>query len=295
MIRSMTGFGSAEAHAEQWKLRAEARTVNHKELQLSPRLPEAFHLKEFELQKVVEKKIRRGHMYLTVTCRPAEEAGATLVDEAMLRGYLATLKRLAGSEGLAAQVELGSLLRIPGALMDVTTDEALRDRLWPHVVAVTEAAVDELVAMRRAEGANLWRELHEVCNSISNLVESVAGAQSDMVVAYQERLKERIDKLLAGADVHLDEESLAREVALFADRADISEEVARLRSHLEQFRQALDGDESPVGRRMEFIGQEMLREASTMAAKIPSGVQVRQVLDLKNEVERLREQVRNVE
>jgi uncharacterized protein (TIGR00255 family) len=149
--------------------------------------------------------------------------------------------------------------------------------------------------MRRAEGANLWRELHEVCASVGKLVDSIEREQAGLVAAYRDRLKERVDRLLAGTDVQVNEESLAREVALYADRSDVSEEIARLRSHLEQFREALDGNETPVGRRMEFLGQEMLREASTMAAKIPAGAQVRQVLDLKNEIERLREQVRNVE
>jgi len=291
----MTGFGSAEVQCDQWSLLAEARTVNHRDLQLSLRLPDAFHLREFDLQKVIEKKIRRGHLYLALTCRPAAEAGDVLIDEQTLKGYLSALKRLAEAEGMSLQVELGSLLRLPGALKDVTTDETLRDRLWPHVVEVTEAAVDDLVEMRRAEGANLWRELHEICASVNKLVDAIEREQAGLVAAYRDRMKERIARLLAGTDVQIDEESLAREVALFADRSDVSEEIARLRSHIEQFRQALDGDEIPVGRRMEFLGQEMLREASTMAAKIPAGAQVRQVLELKSEIERLREQVRNVE
>jgi uncharacterized protein (TIGR00255 family) len=127
-------------------------------------------------------------------------------------------------------------------------------------------------------------------------VAEVEGMHPDLVAAYQDRLRERIEKLLAGQNVPLNEEALAREVALYADRSDVSEEIARVRSHLEQFREALAADDDePVGRRMEFLGQELLREASTTAAKVPGNTTVRSVLDMKSHIDRLREQVRNVE
>jgi uncharacterized protein (TIGR00255 family) len=295
MIKSMTGFGSAQVQCDEWTLRAEMRSVNHKDLQLSLRLPDAFHLKEFELQKIIEKKVHRGHVYLLLTCRPTSDESKMLVDTERLKGYLAALKTVADSEGLPVQIELGSLLRLPGALRDVTTDGELRDQLWPYVVEATAAAVDSLLEMRRAEGANLWRNLHEVCATVQGLVGQIECEQGEAVTSYRDRLKERVERLLAGTDVQIEEASLAREVAFYADRSDVSEEVARLRSHLEQFKEALDGGEEPVGRKMEFLGQEMLREASTMAAKIPAGVPVRRVLELKNEIEKLREQVRNAE
>ena len=295
MIRSMTGFGTADVQCDQWTLRTEVRTVNHRDLQLSLRLPDAFHLREADLQKIIEKKIRRGHLYLALTCRPATDEAAMLVDHQRLAGYVAALRALAESEGLPLEVDLAELLRLPGALVDATTDVELRDTLWPHVVKAVAAATDALVEMREAEGANLRRQLDEIRRSIGTLVDTIEGERETVVVAYRDRLKERVTKLLAGTDVPVSEESLAREVAFYADRADVSEEIERLRSHLKQFGEALDADEGPVGRRMEFLGQEMLREASTMAAKVPGGVQVRQVLDLKSEIERLREQVRNVE
>jgi len=295
MIRSMTGFGIGEAHCDEWALRAEVRTVNHRDLQLSLRLPDAFHLKEYELQKLIEKEVHRGHLYLSLVCEPAAE-GEVLVDQQRLKAYVAALKGLAAdTQGVPVQVDLGSLLRLPGALRDVTTDAEMRDRLWPHVVAATERALEALVAMRRAEGAVLHAELHRLCSAVGELGAAIGHAQGALVAAYRDRLRERLAKLLDGTDVPLSEDLLAREVAVYADRSDVSEEIARLRSHLEQFAEALDGQEAPVGRKMEFLAQEMLREASTMAVKVASGPQVRQVLELKNEIERLRQQVRNVE
>jgi uncharacterized protein (TIGR00255 family) len=296
MIRSMTGFGIAEGRCDQWTLRAEVRTVNHRDLQLSLRLPDAFRVREYELQKLIEKQIRRGHLYLSLTCEPATAEGELLVDAERLKAYVAALKGLAAdTRGLPVQVDLASLLRLPGALKDVTTDAALRDEIWPRVVTAVQAALDALVEMRRAEGASLHAELHRLCDAIEGLAAAVEREQGGLVAAYRDRLRERLAKLLEGMDVPLGEDSLAREVALYADRSDVGEEIARLKSHLQQFREALDGEEAPVGRKMEFLGQEMLREASTMAAKVAAGPQVRQVLELKGEIERVREQVRNVE
>jgi uncharacterized protein (TIGR00255 family) len=296
MIRSMTGFGTGEVRQGEWAVRVEVRSVNHKDLQVSFRLPEAFRLKEYELQKLVEQRVRRGHLYLSLACSPAGGETSVLIDAHKLRGYVAALRGLAEAEGVPFQVDMASLLRLPGAIVDVTTDEDLREQLWPGVVEATRRAMDDLVEMRRVEGDNLHAHLNEIREAIGGLVDAVAQEQGGLVAAYQERLRERLTRLLEGADVPVKEDVLAREVALYADRSDVTEEIARLRSHLEQFRDALDGDETePVGRRMEFLGQEMLREASTAAAKIPGSSQIRRVLDLKSQIDKLREQVRNVE
>jgi uncharacterized protein (TIGR00255 family) len=295
MIWSMTGFGSAEAECGQWALRVEVRSVNQKDLRLSIRLPDAFQSRQFELQKAVERKVGRGHLYVEVACRPAAGAGEVLVDAETVRDYVAALRRLAEAEGLPVQMDLAALLRLPGALKDMAADEELLDELWPEVLKTTDAALDALVAMRRSEGEHLQAQLQEICDAIEGLTAGIEREQQGLVEAYRDRLLERVEALLAGTDVPVNEESLAREVALFADRSDVSEEVARMRSHLAQFREAMGEAGAPVGRKMEFLGQEMLREANTMASKMPAGPQVRQALELKSEVERLREQVRNVE
>ncbi|MFO8006219.1 MAG: YicC/YloC family endoribonuclease [Candidatus Brocadiia bacterium] len=296
MIRSMTGFGAAQKVCDDWLVRVEMRTVNHRDLQTTFRTPEAFRAKEAELQKLIERRIHRGHLYYSLTCEPHGERGTALVDEELVAGYLQALKGLAAAEELPIRVDLASLLSLPGALKQMALDEDLREALWEDVLEVSGEALESLVQMRSAEGQNLAAQLREFCDEMGSLTDAIEGAQRDFVPAYQERLRERVNRLLDGTDVELNEEPLCREVAIYADRCDVSEEIARLRSHLEQFGDALAGDDSePVGRKMEFIGQEMLREAGTIAAKVPAGEQVRQVIELKTAVERLREQVRNVE
>ncbi|KPK64013.1 MAG: hypothetical protein AMK73_04860 [Planctomycetes bacterium SM23_32] len=294
MISSMTGFGAAEAQREGWTVVAEARSVNHKDLRLALRLPDAFQARQFEVQKLVEERLHRGHVYVEVTCRTAEGGAGALVDREQVRSYAAALREVAEAEGLPFQVDLASVLRLPGAVKDMTTDEDLRERLWPGVLEACGAALDALAQMRRTEGANLEAQLAGSCEAIESLTARIEAAQQGLVAAYRDRLRQRVERLLDGAGVPVNEESLAREVALFADRSDVSEEVVRLRSHLAQFGEALTA-EGPVGRKMEFLGQEMLREANTMAAKMASGPPVRDAVELKSEIDRLREQVRNVE
>ncbi len=296
MIRSMTGFGSAEARCGRWSIRVEARSVNQKDLRVSYRLPDSFRMKELELQKLIEPRIRRGHLYLTLECSPAGEESGVMLDERCLRGYVAAIKQVAESEGLPLEVDLAGVLRMPGVLVDVTTDEELREELWPAVARAVAEALDGLVAMRRAEGASLAAQLAELCEAVEGHVGDIEERQGDLVAEYRDRLRERLEKLLEGVDAPVSEETLARELAVYADRADVSEEVARLRSHAEQFRGALAADEQqPVGRKMDFLGQEMLREANTMAAKITAGLLVGRTLELKADIDRLREQARNVE
>ncbi len=296
MIRSMTGFGTAQKACDDWLVRVEMRSVNHRDLQMTFRTPEAFRAKEAKLQKSIESRVHRGHLYYSLTCEPHAEGGTTLVDEQLVAGYLQALKGLAAAEELPVRVDLASLLALPGALRQLDLDEDLREALWEEVQEVTGLALESLVEMRSAEGRNLGAQLRELCEEMGRLTDAIEEAQEGFVPAYRDRLRERVNRLLDGMDVELNEEPLCREVAIYADRCDVSEEIARLRSHLEQFADALAGDDSePVGRKMEFIGQEMLREASTIAAKVPAGEQVRQVIELKTAVERLREQVRNVE
>jgi len=295
MIRSMTGFGSAETRWENWMLRGEVRSVNHRDLQVSCRLPDMFQLKEYELQKLFSKEIRRGHVYFNLTCRAATAEAAVSVDQEAMGQYLQALEGLAGSAHVPFSVDLATLLRLPGTLRDATADEELKEKLWPHVTETAKACIVALVQMRRAEGANLSEQLESLCAAIEEETQAIEDVQGSFVEQYRDRLRERVSKLLAGTDVVVKEDSLAREVAIYADRCDVSEEIARLRSHVKQFREALAGDEEPVGRRMEFLGQEMLREAGTIAAKAPAGEHLPHVLELRSHIDKLREQTRNVE
>ncbi len=295
MIRSMTGFGRAERVSGDWLLHAEVRSVNHKDMKISFRIPDAFRSGEIELQKQFEKRLRRGHVNFSIECQPRAGESSVLVDTERVGQYLASLTKVAAEQDVPFTIDMAGLLRLPDTLRNMATDEALQKTLWPDVVAVTEEALDGLVAMRETEGANLRVQLEEICQTVEDLVSHIERDQAEFVVAYRDRLRERISRLLEGTDVQVEEHSLAREVAYYADRCDVSEELARLRSHVKQFREALETDGEPVGRKMEFLGQEMLREAGTIGAKVPSEQQAPQVLELRTQIDRLREQVRNVE
>jgi len=296
MIRSMTGFGRAEVNGDGLVVRAEVRSVNHRDLQVTCRVPDAFHPREAALQKQLGKGIRRGHLYLWLTCEQDRAEREFEVDEDVVRGYIQQIKRLASEEGIEPNIELGGLLRMPGAMRQPARAQDMGEAAWPYVEEAVAAAREALVQMRGVEGANLSEQLTDLVAEIERRVAVVESEQGKFVPRYRDRLHERIAKLLAGTGIAPSEEALAREVAMQADRCDVSEEIARLRSHVEQFRAALaDDDAKPVGRKMEFLGQEMLREAGTIAAKVPSGPQVEQVLEIRTQVERLREQVRNVE
>ena len=295
MIRSMTGFGSAEKTWQQWTIRAEARSVNHGELKLAIRLPAMLRLKESELTKLVQQKLRRGHLYLVVACTPAEEAMDTLVDKDRLRGYMRLLKKLAGQEQVPLYAEVARMISLPGVMTTDVLPHEVREPLWQQVSATALEALDALVGTREVEGRNLAAHLASVCASIRQRTDWVASELPTAVREYQERFAGRVRELLRESPAPVDEGALAQEVAVFAERSDVSEEVARMRSHLEQFDDALESPGEPVGRKLEFMAQEMLREANTMAAKLPAGDLVKEVLEIKTDVQKLREQARNVE
>jgi len=291
----MTGFGSAERVWEQWTIRAEVRSVNHSDLKLSISLPSMLRMKETELARLVQERAGRGHLYIALTCTLAEEALEILVDKRRLSSYMRLLKKLADQEGVPLHVELSRAISLPGIVSTDTLPPEAREALWQQVAETALEAVDGLVETREAEGRNLAAHLAAVCASIHRRIDAIASEVAVAVRDYQQRLTERVGRLLRESPVTVDEHALAREVAVLAERSDVSEEIARIRSHLEQFDAALDSENDPVGRKLGFVAQEMLREANTMAAKLPAGELVKEVVEIKTDVQRLREQVRNVE
>ena len=295
MIRSMTGFGVAERVWEQWTIRAEARSVNQARLKLSIRLPEMLRLKESELAKMVEQRVSRGHVHLAVECSLGEDAIDLLVDKEKLRSYVRLVKEAAAAEGVPASVEAGALMSLPDVKSTGRLPAQELEALWEQVLSTAQEAASGMVRMREAEGRNLAEQLEAVCADARERVEALAAGVAGSVRQYQARLSERVGQLLEGTQATVDEGALAREVAFIAERSDVSEEIARMGSHLEQFQAALQSEGAPAGKKLEFIAQEMLREANTMVAKLPSTEQVQQAIEVKLDVNRLMEQLRNVE
>ncbi|HEX6134144.1 MAG TPA: YicC/YloC family endoribonuclease [Longimicrobiales bacterium] len=298
MIRSMTGFGEAERDTAAGRLRAEARTVNHRYFSLNLRLGRGVDRFEPQIRDWLRALLPRGHVNfsLRLDSPDADEVAdgvALRVNELRARQYLRLLRSLKEELGVPGEIDLALLSRFT----ELVVDESEADVPVPSsadVQAVTEAAARAVIAMREDEGLRLRADLEERLGSIESTMARIAELAPARLVAERDRMRRVIAELLEG--VPLDEDRIAREIAYIAERWDISEELVRLRSHIELFRETL-ADESvePVGKRLSFLTQEMNRETNTIGSKANDAAVEHQVIAIKDEIERLREQIENVE
>jgi uncharacterized protein (TIGR00255 family) len=295
MIRSMTGYGEAQRDTPAGHLRVEVKSVNHRFLNVSLKTPNGFDRFEKDLTDVLRAHLARGHvsLYLAVDRKASENGGDVRVDLDKARGYRAALEEIQAAFGVPGPVDLAMLARFGDIFRAPEADAA------PEVDAavlreMAEEAVLGLVALRRAEGARLRDDMEGRLNAMAQSVGSVAARAPERLVRERDRLRVAIREL--SEQVEVDEERLAREVAYLAERWDINEEIVRFRAHLAAFRDALalDGGE-PVGKRLGFLVQELLREANTIGSKANDAGIAEASMAIKEEIERLREQVENIE
>jgi uncharacterized protein (TIGR00255 family) len=295
VIRSMTGFGRAQLEAEGASFAVELRCVNHRHLDVSLRLPRPLAGLEAELRRVVTKRFVRGKIDLLVSAPPASARAELELDRGLAERYVVFARALASQHGVDPELRASELLSLPGVarVSELTLDEGA---LRPALVAAVERAAQEADAMRVAEGAALERELRARLATVSALAGEIASRSGEVAAAARERLTKRAEQLRAETGL-ADEARLAQEVVNAADRMDVTEEVVRLGSHVAQFEAALAGaaPDAGVGRRLEFLLQEMSREANTIGAKSGDAPLAHRVVDVKTELERIREQVLNVE
>ncbi len=292
MLHSMTGFGAAHRRNGTRVLSVEARSVNHRFCDVRFNLPRDLEVLVPQLEAAVRDRVRRGRVDVVVVVSFSSDAVVEpSVDLGRARGYLSAYRQLAAALGHTDEVPLVTIAQCPGVMrapearLDGDED---RDLVEEAVIA----SLEQLLQMRQAEGDQLARALSDHLDVVAGLRSSIAGAVPRTVVDRQNKLRRRVDELLDERSV--DEARLAQEVALLADRSDVTEEVERLDSHLKQFRKLLESSEA-VGRKMDFLLQEMNREANTIGSKCNDASVAHQVVDLKAELERLREQVQNVE
>jgi uncharacterized protein (TIGR00255 family) len=291
MIRSMTGFGAAEGQVGKARVAVEVRSVNHRFFSASLKLPGALSRWEGEVREALRRGVSRGHVTLTARADRAETVGGGAIDEARLAGYVARLRELQHRYELGGEVDLGIVLRMPDVVVVGGDDD---QGTAEELIAVVEKAVGALGTMREQEGARLAAFLEERLEVIEKAVERLAARAPARTIEQRDRLREAVREL-SGA-VSIDEGRLAQEIALLADRLDVQEELERFRSHLTAFRAALRGGSSEgVGKRLGFVLQEMLREANTTGSKANDVELTRDVLIIKEELERAREQVENLE
>jgi uncharacterized protein (TIGR00255 family) len=290
----MTGYGEAQGEINGVSYAVEVKTVNNRYFKAIIKLPELAAFLEEDIEKLLRKSIFRGTVNYTLRLKDISASVLFDIDEAALQAIMDKLSRIRSSAGISGAIDIGNLLNLPGIIRPALPDEEVAEQMKKTVLKISQEAIDKLKQMRAAEGAALEADLMEHRKAIERDLERIRARITTVLPEYAKRLKKRVDELLAQAELKLDEEVLAREVAVFADRSDISEEITRLSSHLQQFAQSCRANDQS-GRRMDFISQEMLREANTIASKASDAEITRCVVDIKCQIDRIKEQAQNVE
>lgn len=291
-MKSMTGYGKGFASLDGRELTVELKSVNHRFLDVSMRLPRVLSCIEDPLRKKIADRLSRGHVDVFVNYRNTRNDAKTVrVDETLLSAYVTAARSANESLALKDDLTLSNVLRLPDVTEIVSSDED-NDALVRLAVEATDQALDALICMREAEGDRLCGALESGVANMDAYREQIAARAPFVAEEYRKKLNERIESVLSDAEI--DRARLSTEVALFADRCCIDEELVRLKSHIAQFRTYLLSNE-PVGRNMDFIVQEMNRECNTIGSKANDSVLTASVLACKAEIEKLREQIQNVE
>jgi uncharacterized protein (TIGR00255 family) len=294
MISSMTGYGDAQGQLNGVTYTVEIRTVNNRYLKANIKLPETVAFLEEAVEKLLRKNLSRGTVNYVLRLKNAPANVLFDIDETALKTIMERLNRIAASANIKCPIDIGTLLNLPGILEPASPDEEIAEQIKKTVIDVSQEAIEKLKQMRAAEGTALEADLKQNCSSIKQDLERIRARSEVVLRRYAERLQKRVNELLAEAKLKLDEETLAREVAIFAERSDISEEIARLDSHLQQLLEGCETSDQ-AGRRLDFISQELLREANTIASKASDAEIAHYVVDIKCRIDRIKEQVQNVE
>lgn len=288
---SMTGYGRATVEEDGRQLTVELKSVNHRFLDIAFRMPRFFSFLEDEVRKQLGGKLSRGHVDVFVSYRNMREDARTVAaDQGLFRAYQKALEQLAQDGQLRDDRSLMSVARMPDVLL-VTEAEEDQEALKRLMTRAVDQALEGICAMRLREGASLKADLLTRLDRLEGMKETIKGRYPQTVKEYEQRLKERIQELL---DIPVDEARLLQEVAIMADRSAISEELVRLGSHIAQMRETVESKEA-VGRKLDFIVQELNREVNTISSKSQDIPITQQVVAAKAEIEKMREQVQNVE
>ncbi len=291
MIKSMTGFGQGSSQGDSFRVRVDIRTVNNRFLDIHTRLPQELASLEMPIKKQIQAALNRGRVDLTISVEQMKQA-TFVINRPLVSGYLSALAEMKREFGLEGDPSLELIAKLPGALQVSQDSSGLDEALVTGVIAAVSQALVTLTEMRVVEGQELAAELSSRLDHIEAELPSIESEAGRLPGIYKEKLQKRLQEALAGGQV--DETRLAQEAVMLADRSDISEEIARLKSHILQMRDVLRGEEE-VGKRLDFILQEMNREANTILSKSGELAISDAAIAIKTEVEKLREQGQNVE
>lgn len=292
MIKSMTGYGKSEQTIDSLNVTVEIKSVNHRYFEFSARVPREYGFLEEKLKKYCNSLITRGKVECYVSVEDLEEREMEVnVNKTLAAGYVKALKELSERFGLKDDISAVTLSRYPDV---ITLHKASEDeeRIWNAVKAVAETAVSKFIEMRETEGSKLRGDILSRADYIIECVEFIEGRSPETVREYNEKLKQRMKELLGDASV--DEQRLLNEAAIYADKIAVDEETVRLRSHISQLREFMNSNEA-IGRKLDFLVQEINREANTIGSKAQDVDIAKKVIAIKAEVEKIREQVQNIE
>jgi uncharacterized protein (TIGR00255 family) len=291
LLLSMTGYGESRIQDDRWSVGVEVRTVNNRHLKLNAKISDPYSTLEPDFERLVRETIRRGTVQLSIRVERPKRLEDYRLNRVALASYRQQLTEFAGE---SSKSDLAALLSLPGVVEErkPSTDDPHQD--WPALASAVTEALGKLQTARAEEGRAMAAELIELVRSIGSNLEKIAERGPDVVASYQKRLTERVQSLLEGKGATVEPRDLIREVAIFAERADIAEEIVRLRAHLKQFAEVIDEAESS-GRKLEFVVQEMGRETNTIGSKANDVEISRGVVEIKGLLEKIRELILNVE
>ena len=294
MIKSMTGFGRCEIADEKRKFTVELKSVNHRYLDVNMKMPKKLNFFESAIRSLLKKYIERGKVDLYISYEDyTEDNYALKYNEGLAGEYLKYLNAMAETFHLENDVRVSTLSRYPDVFV-MEEQEMDEEELWNGLQKAICGACEQFVETRIREGENLKKDLCEKLDDLLAGVDFIEERSPQTVAEYEQRLMERIKQTLAENVVKVDEQRVLTEVAVFADKVAVAEETVRLRSHFDQLSKFLEYDE-PVGRKIDFIIQEMNRESNTIGSKVQDAILAHKVVDIKSEIEKIREQVQNIE
>lgn len=292
MVKSMTGYGRCEETVGGRRITVELKSVNHKYFEFSPRVTRGYGFLEDKLKSYVQSRVARGKIDLFLSIETLEDADVVVsVNHSLAAGYIAALREITERYKLPDTVTVNSLSRYSD-IFSVHKAPEDEEAIWTAVQPVAEKAVDAFIAMRETEGSRLYEDVMARAAVILELVGKIEARSPETVKAYRERLEMKLREVLS--DTAIDEQRILTEAAIFADKVAVAEETVRLRSHFEQLKSLL-GAEEPSGRKMDFLVQEMNRETNTIGSKASDSQIAYMVVDIKAEIEKIREQIQNIE
>lgn len=291
----MTGYGEASTTVDGIHYFLEIRSLNNKYFKASIRLPDVFQGLEAEIESRLRQRLTRGTITLSATCSNSSASAAHEINTAALDRYIVQLRTLPMFAS-GAPIDLAALLSLPGVLQPPSDEEDRLTSARAALMPLLEKAIGSLTVMREREGVALVEELRQHHALISDRLRLVGERAPSVIAEYEKRLKTRIESMLNGAEARVEAVDIIREIAVYAERTDIAEEISRLGGHLDQFNDLLSGREDrPLGRTLDFLAQEMLRESNTIASKSPDASVSKWIVEIKGTIDRIKEQAQNVE